>query len=209
FLCQEHWQSCATCHPDARSDTLNWDLLNDGPDNPKNTKSLLWAHKTPPSMAHGVRDRAETAVRKGFETILMIPVTEKNAQAVDVYLSHLEPIPSPYLVSVSGQKNELSESAKRGQQIFSRSGCLVCHPAPLFTDLRKHDVGTRSPVDSSPLFDTPSLREVWRTAPYLHDGRYGTIRELITEGKHVNTNHRLDQLTNEEINDLTEYVLSL
>ncbi|MDR2756120.1 MAG: hypothetical protein LBC20_10465, partial [Planctomycetaceae bacterium] len=39
FLCQEHWQSCATCHPDARSDTLNWDLLNDGPDNPKNTKS--------------------------------------------------------------------------------------------------------------------------------------------------------------------------
>jgi DNA-binding beta-propeller fold protein YncE len=208
FLCQERWQSCATCHPDGRSDTLNWDLLNDGPDNPKNTKSLLLAHKTPPSMSHGVRDRAETAVRKGFETILMIPATEKNAQAVDAYLSHLKPVPSPYLISVSGQQ-ELSEPAKRGRRIFNQSGCSVCHPAPLFTDLRKHDVGTQSPVDSSPLFDTPTLREVWRTAPYFHDGRYGTIRELITEGKHVNTNQHLDRLTNEEINDLTEYILSL
>jgi cytochrome c peroxidase len=204
FLCQERWQSCATCHPDARSDTLNWDLLNDGADNPKNTKSLLLAHQTPPSMSHGVRDRAETAVRKGFETILMIPATENDAQAVDAYLSHLEPVPSPHLVS-----GKLNESAERGQRIFNRSGCSVCHPAPLFTDLRKHDVETRSPIDSSPLFDTPTLREVWRTAPYLHDGRYKTIRELITEGKHVNTNQRLDRLTDEEINDMTEYILSL
>jgi mono/diheme cytochrome c family protein len=217
FLCQERWQSCATCHPDARSDTLNWDLLNDGADNPKNTKSLLLSHKTPPSMSHGIRDHAETAVRKGFETILMMPIAEKEAQAVDAYLNHLEPIPSPHLVTVSGQRNELNnglnnelkKSAERGRRIFNRSGCSVCHPAPLFTDLRKHDVGTRSPVDSSPLFDTPTLCEVWRTAPYLHDGRYKTIRELITEGKHVNTNQRLDQLTNEEIDDLTEYLLSL
>ncbi|MDR1963889.1 MAG: c-type cytochrome [Planctomycetaceae bacterium] len=203
-LCQEHWQSCATCHPDARSDTLNWDLLNDGPDNPKNTKSLLFSHETPPSMAHGVRDRAETAVRKGFATILMLPVTEREAEAVDAYLSHLQPVPSPHLVA--GQR---SESAKRGRRIFDRSGCSLCHPEPLFTDGRKHNVGTRSPIDSSPLFDTPTLREVWRTAPYLHDGRYKTIRELITDGKHVNTDQRLDQLTNEEINDLIEYILSL
>ncbi|MDR2117581.1 MAG: hypothetical protein LBP87_14485 [Planctomycetaceae bacterium] len=209
ILCQEHWQSCATCHPDARSDTLNWDLLNDGPDNPKNTKSLFLSHKTPPSMAHGVRDRAETAVRKGFETILMIPATEINARAVDAYLNHLEPIPSPHLISVSGQKNGLSESAKRGRRIFNQSGCSLCHPAPLFTDLRKHDVETRSLVDSSPFFDTPSLCEVWRTSPYLHDGRYKTIRELITEGKHVNIDHCLDRLTDKEIDDLTEYVLSL
>ena len=51
------WQSCASCHSDdARVDGLNWDLLNDGLGNPKNTKSLVWAHRTPPAMSTGVRD---------------------------------------------------------------------------------------------------------------------------------------------------------
>ena len=49
-LCFQHWQSCITCHPDARADGLNWDLMNDGIGNPKNCKSLLYSHVTPPSM---------------------------------------------------------------------------------------------------------------------------------------------------------------
>jgi len=184
---------------------LNWDLLNDGQDNHKNTKSMLFAHETPPSMAHGVRPDAETAVRKGFETILMLPASEDEAEAVDVYLKSLQPEPSPKLVG-----GRLSESAKRGKKIFdsSRSGCSVCHPGPYFTDMLKHDVGTRSPVDTSQFFDTPTLKEVWRTAPYLHDGRYTTIQQLLIEGKHADAD-RIGQLTEEEIDDLTEYVLSL
>jgi len=51
------------CHPDSRADGLNWDLLNDGMGNPKQTKSMLLSHRTPPVMASGVRDVAETAVR--------------------------------------------------------------------------------------------------------------------------------------------------
>jgi len=44
-ICFQNWQSCATCHPnDARMDGLNWDLLNDGMGNPKNTKTLLLSH---------------------------------------------------------------------------------------------------------------------------------------------------------------------
>ena len=54
-ICHQHWQSCASCHPDGRSDGLNWDLLNDGVGNPKNTKSMLLAHRTPPAMSEGVR----------------------------------------------------------------------------------------------------------------------------------------------------------
>ncbi len=50
-LCHHGWQSCASCHPNGRVDALNWDLLNDGEGNPKNTKSLLLSHQTPPSMA--------------------------------------------------------------------------------------------------------------------------------------------------------------
>ena len=50
-LCFQQWQSCATCHPDARVDALNWDLLNDGLGNPKNTRSLVKAHAGGPAMA--------------------------------------------------------------------------------------------------------------------------------------------------------------
>ena len=58
----QSWQSCASCHPnDARVDGMNWDLLNDGMGNPKNTKSLLYSHQTPPCMATGIRKDAPTA----------------------------------------------------------------------------------------------------------------------------------------------------
>jgi len=50
-LCFQKWQSCASCHPGGgRAEGLNWDLLNDGIGNPKNTKSLLLSHKTPPAI---------------------------------------------------------------------------------------------------------------------------------------------------------------
>ncbi len=210
-LCEEHWQSCATCHPEGRSDSLNWDLQNDGQDNPKNSKSMLLAHETPPSMAHGVRDRAETAVRKGFETILMIPASEEEAKAVDAYLSSLKPVPSPWRVFGSNGQGTLSEAAQRGKRIFNsdRGGCYTCHPEPLYTDMNRHDVGSRNSFDSDAQFDTPSLVEVWRTAPYLHDGRYTTIMELIVEGRHAQTHGQLEKLTEHEIDDLVNFVLSL
>jgi len=48
-MCFQGWQSCSSCHSsDARTDALNWDLLNDGIGNPKNSKSMLLVHKTPP-----------------------------------------------------------------------------------------------------------------------------------------------------------------
>lgn len=206
IICYQRWQSCSSCHPDARSDTLNWDLLNDGMGNPKNTKSMLLSHETPPSMASGVRKDAETAVRSGLSGILFAEFTEEEAAAIDVYLQNLVPIPSPRLI-----EGRLSESAKRGKLLFgdSRTGCSVCHPEPFFTDLLRHDVGTRIAHDSIDRFDTPTLVEVWRTAPYLHDGRYKTLRELIVDGKHHAPDDRLEKLTDREIDDLIEYVLSL
>lgn len=217
-LCEDHWQSCSSCHPEGRADALNWDLLNDGQDNPKNTKSLLLAHETPPAMVTGIRDRAEIAVRKGFETILMIPCTDEEAEAVDTFLMSMKPVSSSKLVFDRGKPNQpgqLSEAAKRGKRVFNsdRAGCSLCHPEPLFTDMQKHNVGTSTIKEASP-FDTPTLIEVWRTAPYLHDGRYATLRELIVDGKHFSgrpgeTELNIDRLTDQEIDDLIEYVLSL
>ena len=205
-ICRQHWQSCASCHPDGRSDGLNWDLLNDGVGNPKNTKSMLLAHRTPPAMSEGVRLTAETAVRSGLTHILYADRPEAEAMAIDEYLKSLAAVPSPHLI-----EGQLSPAARRGKTLFEskRVGCQECHPAPLYTDLKSHQVGTRGPADYSDAFDTPTLVEVWRTAPYLHDGHYATIRKLLIEGKHGLGDGLTADLDRQQVDDLIEFVLSL
>lgn len=201
-ICFQGWQSCASCHSsDARVDGLNWDNLNDGIGNPKNVKSLLQAHQTPPSMWLGMRSNAAVAVRAGIKNSLFTIQPPVVAHAIDAYLQSLQPIPSPYL-----RDGKPSAAAKRGESLFSGlAGCSGCHPKPLYTDLKKHNVGTRSAYDQpNDKFDTPALVEVWRTAPYLHDGCAATVREVLT-GKHGNAAH----LTEDQISDLIEFVLSL
>ena len=203
-LCFQHWQSCASCHPGgARVDALNWDLLNDGLGNPKNTKSLLLAHRTPPAMITGIRDNAEVAVRSGFRHILFAVRPEEEVNSIDEYLKSLKPIPGPYLV-----KGKLSTSAKRGRKIYSKARCDSCHKGSLHTDLQQHNVGTGDGLDKDKKFDTPSLVEAWRTAPYLYDGRAITIEEVLKiynpEDKHGLTSN----LSDKEIRELANFVLS-
>ena len=50
--------------------------------------------------------------------------------------------------------------------------------------------------------EVASLVECWRTAPYLHDGRYVTIRELLVEGRHGLRGARFKNLTEQELDDL-------
>jgi cytochrome c peroxidase len=206
-LCFQHWQSCASCHPDARVDGLNWDLMNDGLGNPKNNKSMLLAHKTPSAMSTGIRATAEEAVRSGITHIQFAVRPEEDAVAIDEYLKALEPVPSPHLVD-----GRLSESAERGKVLFftERLKCAECHPAPLYTDQKLYDVGTGTAYDRRDTFDTPSLIECWRTAPYNHDGHYTSVKDLLTTGKHGRTaGSELDSLSEQELNDLIEFVLSL
>jgi YVTN family beta-propeller protein len=205
-ICFQGWQSCASCHPgDARADGLNWDLFNDGLANPKNTKSLLLVHQTPPAMWLGVRETAETAVRAGLKHILFTRQPEEIAAAIDVYLKSLKPIPSPYLVH-----GKPSLAAKRGEEVFYHAGCTECHPPPIFTDLHQYDVGTRRPFDKpTDKFDTPTLIELWRTAPYLHDGSAAAVRDVLTTRNRHDRHGKTSNLTSLEVDDLCSYLLSL
>jgi cytochrome c peroxidase len=205
-LCYQGWQSCASCHPgDARMDGLNWDLLNDDRGNPKSTRSLLLAHRTPPAMSLGVRETAETAVRAGLEHVLFTRQPEEVPAAMDRYLKSLKPVPSPFLV-----EGRLSEPAGRGRLIFERAGCADCHPPGLYTDLRSYDVGTRVRGDQpDDEFDTPTLVELWRTAPYLHDGSAATVREVITSRNPRDEHGVTSKLSEREIEDLLAFLLSL
>ena len=202
-LGHQGWQSCATCHPDGRADGLNWDLLNDGLGNPKNTKSLVLSHRTPPAMSLGVRASAEKAVRSGFRHILFTPPNETTALAVDAYLKGLRAVPA---------LQRPPESVRRGQRLFESAqvGCAVCHPSPLYTDQARHRVGTDSKRDRLGAgYDTPTLIECWRTAPYLHDGSAATLREVLTTRNSDDQHGKTSHLTTDQLDDLEAFVLSL
>ncbi len=197
--CFQGWQSCNGCHPgEARTDGMNWDLMNDNVGNPKNCKSLLFSHETPPSMISGIRETAEWAVRAGYKFIQFFDIDEKEARCVDEYLKSLRPVPSPYL-----QNGELSEQARQGRKVFDKLKCGECHSGPYFTDMRYHRIG--EDVEFEKGWDTPTLREVWRTAPYLFDGRATTMKEVFEVHK-----HGIDKkVSKKDIEALVEYVNSL
>jgi DNA-binding beta-propeller fold protein YncE len=202
--CFQNWLSCATCHPDARTDAMNWDLLNDGMGNPKNVKSMLLAHETPPTTWLGARSDAMVSVRSGFTHIEFAIRPEADALAVDAYLRALEPVPSPYLVD-----GKLSPAGERGKKLFAERSCASCHPAPLFTDMRTYELGTTTGPDVGRPVDTPSLVETWRNGPYLHDGRAATIREVLTKNGHGKILKTTAGLTDAQIQDLETYILSI
>jgi len=200
----QKWNSCTSCHTgDGRASALNWDLLNDGVANPKNSKSLLLAHQTPPAMITGVRANAEVAVRSGIRYIQFAETTERKAQYIDEYLKSLKPIASPYLVG-----GKLSKAAKNGEKLFKKAGCGRCHTGQLYTNMGKYDVGTSTDEEDYTEFDTPTLVEVWRTAPYLHDGRAATIKEVLTKFNKDDQHGETSNLSEKEIADLAEYILT-
>jgi YVTN family beta-propeller protein len=204
-MCFQHWQSCSSCHPgNARTDGLNWDLLNDGIGNPKQTKSLLYAHQTPPAMLSGARESAESAVRAGVRFIQFAVRPEADAKAIDEYLKSLCPLPSPY-ASCSRPR---SEAIRRGRRVFEKAKCAECHAGTYFTDQKEHNIGTASGMDAG-YYDTPTLIEIWRTAPYLSDGRAATLRDVVKTCNDHDKHGKTSDLTQQEVDDLVAYLLTL
>ena len=199
-FCFQNWQSCNGCHPgDARSDGMNWDLMNDGIGNSKNCKSLLYSFFTPPCMISGIRSDAAIADRKGFTHIQFYNIPEEMALQVDAYVKSLKAVPSPYLVN-----GQLSEKAKQGQKVFDKLKCGDCHNGEYYTDLQMHRIG--EDIEFEKGWDTPTLREVWRTAPYLFDGRAATMKEVFQVHKHGIEDKKVNE---KDIDALVEYVNSL
>lgn len=202
----QRWVSCATCHPDVRADGINWDLLNDGVGNPKNTRSLLLADRRAPVMSLGVRKDGPTAVRAGFRFIAYHEPTNEQVDDLLAFLRSQEPVASPYLTPAGA----LSETAARGKAIFEgKASCIDCHDGPTRSDQKLHDVGTiRNPLDAGKKVITPMLVELWRTAPYLHDGSAATLADVLAPHA-KNTHGDTATLTEAERNDLIAYLMSL
>ncbi|HEX3020543.1 MAG TPA: hypothetical protein VHP36_09580 [Chitinispirillaceae bacterium] len=201
--CYQKWQSCFSCHPFARPDALNWMLALEMTKQ-RNAKSMLHSWWTPPGGWNGKRPHAggpDGSVRMGVYYELKNQNVEDISIPLDTFLMRLKPVMSPHLV-----KGKLNPSAVRGKAIYYRIGCDGCHPEPLYTDLKFHDAGVPDPQDAGLDWDTPSLIEAWRTAPYSHLGNYDKISEIIQLRTH---SIYASELSEQELNDLVEFVSSL
>lgn len=139
---------------------------------------------------------------------------------------------SPYDKYVAGDKNALTESAERGMKLFfsDRLKCSVCHSGPNFTDEKYHNNGTK--IDSAKpdlgryivtnkesdrgKFRTPTLRDISRTSPYMHNGSIKGLNSLIDfyDAGGIPNNYQSPlikplHLTKEEKVDLKKFLRSL
>ncbi len=203
----QKWLSCASCHPEGRADGLDWDMPNDGIGNTKNTKSMLYSFDTPPAMWRGVRDGAHVGIKAGFKYIKFKEPTQEEEDDVAAYIKSLSSEPDPY----SNKDGTMTADAVAGKAIFesSETKCSYCHSGPLYTDLKAHDVGTKDILDPDGMYYTPTLLEMWRTAPYLHDGSAATMREVLTT-KNVGDKHgKTSHLTSRQLDQLEAYILQI
>jgi len=214
----EGYISCASCHFDGEQDGRVWDLTNMG-QGIRNTTTL----RGKAGLGHGslhwsanfdeVQD-FEVQIRNlgGGTGLIDGPVNDPlgapnaglsaDLDALAAYLTSLtEEAPSPYRQS----DGSLTPDGEAGKLIFQAQNCVQCHSGPAFTDSiygLKHDIGTSGPGSGSALdegVDTPTLRGVWATAPYLHNGSAHTLEEAIAA-------HAGVSLSPSELNLLAAYL---
>lgn len=206
-IARDHWISCASCHLDGGLDGRTWLGTDDGP---RNTPTLRSIRGTEPFHWSGTRENTQ-AFQKTFTGLMAgTGLSQAELDALAAFIDSLRPIASPR----RAPDGSLTATAVAGAAVFRSAGCVSCHAPPLFTDRLLHDVGTGAPFHDRPAgagklpeprggaFKTPPLRELWLTAPYLHDGRAATLRDAIRS-------HTSSALTEPQLADLEAFLLQL
>lgn len=130
-----------------------------------------------------------------------------------------------------GDEKAIPAAAQKGLILFrEKARCTKCHSGFNFTDEKFHNLGigwdtntvdlgrymvTKNPADIG-AFKTPTLREISRSAPYMHDGRFKTLEEVVNFYNQAGVkNPHQDELilpldlTDEEKRDLVEFLRTL
>ena len=139
---------------------------------------------------------------------LIVDVSKEWA-AIAAYIGGLRPRPNPHMDG-DLPRDEIRESARRGRAIFfdTEVGCGGCHSGPRLTvsgstkKARTYDVGTGKKMD------VPSLLHLWDTAPFLHDGRAATLREVLTTHNADDRHGRTSHLSEQELVELESFLLA-
>jgi YVTN family beta-propeller protein len=227
-LAQAAWISCNTCHVEGEHDGRTWLLQYIGEVPPgarpvitRNTTSLLGMIETYPLRWSAEWDESadsEFSIRfeqfgDGLIDGVMHPTDDPTrpnqgrSYDLDCLALFIDSL------AVPERSHVLTDAEQRGKAIFEspQTACSTCHPAPLYTDLQVHDVGTAGDHGEwfGPLIDTPTLRFLYDSAPYLHDGSAATLRDVVTSANRGDEHGVTSQLTEDEIGDLIGFLMAL
>jgi DNA-binding beta-propeller fold protein YncE len=234
-MARDGYIACATCHLDGDSDGRVWDFTSRG-EGLSNTTSLLGKRGTGQGPLHWTanfdevqdfeHDIRDAFGGTGFMSDADFMAGTRNQtlgdakagvsaelDALAAYLESLDRVPASPFRDPDGT---LTEDGWAGHALFETAGCLECHGGPDFTDSAagmRHDVGTLSATSGQRLgaaldgLDTPTLRGIWQTAPYLHDGSAATLLEAIAspDDRHGRTR----ELGAEQQDQLVAYLLQI
>ena len=198
----EGYISCASCHLDGDSDGRTWDFTDRG-EGFRQTVPMIGRS----GMGHGpvhwtgnfneiqdfdndIHDRfGGTGFLNGTQNP---PLGAANAgrntelDAMAAYVASLTTMPRSPFRNTNGTN---TTQATNGAAHFTNKGCATCHSGANFTDSALnvfHDVGTIRTNSGKRIgatltgFDTPTLRGLWSTAPYLHNGMAATLNDVFT-----------------------------
>ena len=182
----------------------------------------------------------EAELLAGSEVISM----DTYGRAVAAYERELVTRNSPFDRYARGEDGALTQQQKRGLELFfTKARCSSCHGGPMFSDFRFHviavpqegggkdvlpgdDTGreehTLNPADRY-AFRTPTLRNVELTAPYMHDGVFVTLDDVVrfydqgARPRHAAVSDALVDslvreplfLTDEEVSEIVEFLAAL
>ena len=236
-MSRDSYIACATCHRDGADDGRTWDFTDRG-EGLRSTIDLRgragmghgplhWTanfdevqdFENDIRFAFGGRGfMAEADFREGTRSD---PLGDPKAglsadlDALAAYVASLDTFPdSPYRTPAGA----LTDAAVRGADLFDSLACADCHGGAAFTDSEagdRYDVGTitaasgsrrRQPLDG---LDVPTLRGVWATAPYLHDGSAPTLRDVLTTRNPTDAHGVTGPLDPSALDDLVAYLASI
>lgn len=236
-MSRDGYISCASCHLDGGHDGRTWDFTDRG-EGLRNTTTLHGRRGSGHGPVHWTanfdeiqdfehdirgpfggsgfleddefhsnnRDHPLGGVKAGLDADL---------DALAAYVSSLSTYPrSPHRAA----NGSLTAAGERGRAEFARLNCQACHSGADYTDsaqLLRHDVGTAlsssggrlgGPLDG---FDTPTLRGLWESAPYLHDGRAADLDAVFAIGPADGVHGLARGLSPERQEDLKAYLMQL
>jgi YVTN family beta-propeller protein len=228
-ITKNFWVACASCHIEGGSDAVTWKFAAGPRDTPSNAGGPV---NTGFLMHQGLRNTVtqydETIrIEQGGSYDATVPAQKADLDALAAYVNYAIPFPQNPHRAPGGA---LTPAQAKGKAAFD-SHCSGCHTGAYYTDsgegnasldidgtIMLHDVGTcviGGPFPDQPAddvgghthsacdFDTPSLRGVFASPPYFHDGSAATLRDAIDR---LSFADGLDEGTK---NDLVEYLETL
>jgi cytochrome c peroxidase len=129
-----------------------------------------------------------------FQAVFKGPATPENvSMALATHMRTIVGGHTAYDRWQAGDAAAVSDSAKRGFEVFQKAGCVQCHAGVLFTDMQFHNVGIGMDKTDADVgrfkvsnedrdhgaFKTPTLRDISDSAPYFHDGSVPTLEQAV------------------------------